>query len=762
MYLWIALLIACALIIVLKGKLGSGLDAFIPRGNHAGQNISGIDKNSTLLSRLLIITVEGDEQKDLAVVSKNLKKILLKLNQFEFVSNGQDDADGQLKRMIFRYRYLLSDRFDNRPLDSEKLSRSLQALVPRTFSHLYPFNKDRLLADPTLETDYLVRRMQGKSDMGMAYGVWFNAAADSAILLTYLKQDVKSDDDRQALMGLVEQEFSRLESTRQQMLRFTGPATFSVTSRDIIKSEVRYLSITGSLLIVILLYFSYRRKRLMLLVAVPVVTAILVASAVTILVYGHIHGITLAFGITLLGICIDYPIHLFSHARNDERLQYTIISIWPVIRLGVITTVTGFVLMMFSDMSGLVQLGLFTLTGIVVAALITRWVLPVLINDVHLIRQHGLFELTNRIKPPLVLVYVITTGIVVSALLVYVNISEPIIATRLGSLNPVPKAELRRYESLRNDIGLPQSYQYITVDGDSIESVLREEERIISDLRNIDKNQRVDGYIHAARYLPSVYTQKMRQAALPDRASVGTMLKSILTDLPFKNTAFNPFSEDLEQSRILLPLTYEDMRKTYLGAYLSSLLFATSTGWRGLIFVDKSFSMQDYGHVLQPHYATHNRFYNLKDETELLFNDYRDSIIDKVQIASLVILLVLFAGLRSLRGLVRVVAPVLLTIVLTTLVIYQLQGPLTIFHLIALILVFGIGVDYSLFFNASTDDESYVRTFHAVSVCALSTLAVFGLLASSDIIVLKSIGFTVATGTVLAYLLSCLYSTRAA
>lgn len=761
-YIWMAILVACVLLIILKGKIASGLEAFSLTNDIIGKHSQGFQTSRNIMSRLMVITIENDTQQNLATSSKALKNSLKKSAYFEFVTNGQHDAQNKQNDILFKYRYLLSDRFDTRQLDSEQLKRALEALVPKTFSHFYSFSKNRLLADPTLESDYLARRYHAKSDMKMAYGVWFNSAADSAIILAYLKQDIRSDDDRQALMQQFTQEFHQSKSSQQQIIRFTGPATFSVISRNIIKSEVRFLSLTGSLLIVLLLYFAFRRKRVMLLVALPVVTAILVASTITILVFGNIHGITLAFGITLLGICIDYPIHLFAHAREDEHIDDTIRSLWPVIRLGVLTTLIGFVLMMFSGLPGLVQLGLFSLGGIVAAALTTRWVLPLLVNDVQLIQQHGLFSMPHRKKPPVVLIYAITVGIAISALWMFTNISGSLVATRLASLNPVPKSDLLRYERLRNDIGLPQAYQYIAVSGDSIESVLREEERIISDLRLANKNQSGDGYIHVSRYLPSVHAQNRRKAALPDKAGIGKMLEYLLPKLPFKDSAFTQFVDDVDQSRFLKPLEFEDMSKTFLGPYISSLLFATDDGWTGLIFVDKETGLDSHSNILQAKYATHVRYYNLKDKTELLFNNLRDSIIDNIQIASVVILLVLFAGLRSFSKLVKVALPILMTIVLTMLVVYYLQGPLTIFHLIALILVFGICVDYSLFFNSNNEDGAYRRTFHAISVCALSTLAVFGLLVVSDIVVLKSIGFTVATGTILAYLMSYFYSTRPA
>jgi len=82
---------------------------------------------------------------------------------------------------------------------------------------------------------------------------------------------------------------------------------------------------------------------------------------------------------------------------------------------------------------------------------------------------------------------------------------------------------------------------------------------------------------------------------------------------------------------------------------------------------------------------------------------------------------------------------------------------LTLFHLVALILAAGLGLDYALFFEHAGDDrEEQLRTLHALIVCSLMTLLVFTLLALSSIPVLRAIGSTVALGVVGNFVLGLL------
>ena len=84
---------------------------------------------------------------------------------------------------------------------------------------------------------------------------------------------------------------------------------------------------------------------------------------------------------------------------------------------------------------------------------------------------------------------------------------------------------------------------------------------------------------------------------------------------------------------------------------------------------------------------------------------------------------------------------------------------MTVFHLIALILAAGLGLDYALFFELpAADRHEQVRTFHAVLACTATTFLVFALLACSSLPVLRGIGLTVAIGVAGNFVLALLIS----
>jgi predicted exporter len=98
--------------------------------------------------------------------------------------------------------------------------------------------------------------------------------------------------------------------------------------------------------------------------------------------------------------------------------------------------------------------------------------------------------------------------------------------------------------------------------------------------------------------------------------------------------------------------------------------------------------------------------------------------------------------------------PVLLAIALTAGTLVAVGSPLTVLHLVALLLVLGVGINYALFIaRAAAAREDAARTLRTLAVVSGTTLCAFGMLAWSRMAVLQVIGSTVCIGV--AFSLIC-------
>ena len=128
-------------------------------------------------------------------------------------------------------------------------------------------------------------------------------------------------------------------------------------------------------------------------------------------------------------------------------------------------------------------------------------------------------------------------------------------------------------------------------------------------------------------------------------------------------------------------------------------------------------------------------------------------------LVAVLLTLTVWIALRQPRRVWRVLLPMALTTLIILAVLRGTGVELNLFHLVALILAAGLGLDYALFFDHAGDDRAdQLRTLHALIVCSLMTLLVFCLLALSSIPVLRAIGTTVTLGVLANFVLALLVS----
>ena len=144
------------------------------------------------------------------------------------------------------------------------------------------------------------------------------------------------------------------------------------------------------------------------------------------------------------------------------------------------------------------------------------------------------------------------------------------------------------------------------------------------------------------------------------------------------------------------------------------------------------------------------RFLDLRATSSRILNEFMNEALKHAMWLALLIAVILV--LAQSRG-AQIGAAVLLSLVGAVATLHLVGQALSIFHVIGLLLVLGIGLDYGLF-GARTPAAERAGTRHALRTCWLSTATVFALLSSSEIPVLNALGLTVAIGVSLCYLVS--------
>jgi predicted exporter len=127
------------------------------------------------------------------------------------------------------------------------------------------------------------------------------------------------------------------------------------------------------------------------------------------------------------------------------------------------------------------------------------------------------------------------------------------------------------------------------------------------------------------------------------------------------------------------------------------------------------------------------------------------------------IIALLFVITRQLFSLLALIIPFSGAIILTIATLLLFGYSLSIFHLVTLLLVVGLAIDYSIFMFYAQKNITQHNNINDVSqvsviICLISTVIMFGALGLSTLPVLKAIGLTASLGAIYAFLLTFLIS----
>ena len=759
---WLALLLLAAWWIAPRLQLSGDLRKFMPSAQTPAQKLLIDELGEGPGSRLLLLALSGADPQTLAAQSTALRAALADDARFVLVANGDDAGLEAIPERLRPYRYLLSPTLDSEAFDADYLRAQLDARVQDLGSPAATLIEPLLPADPTLETLVLAENWQPETAPQRLHGVWFDAAGERALLAVQTKAAGFDPTGQQQAVAAIEAAFADARGDSASRLTMTGPGAFSVEVGGRTQREAGRIGTLDSVLFALLLALAYRSWKAPLLGALPLASGGLAGLAAVALGFDGVHGITVAFGFTLIGVAQDYPIHLFSHQRPGLSPWASARALWPTLGTGVLATCIAYLTFMLSGVDGLRQLAVFTIAGLGTAALATRFLLPGLIDPAprDVADLPWLARAWSRLArwPRLGVV----GGLVIAALAIVVAIfaPAPFWQNDLSKLTPVPAAALAEDALLRQELGAPDVRYLIALHGDDPQAALQASERLLPALRALRADGAVAGFDLAARYLPSAATQRARQTRLPDAGTLQASLDAAVAASPFRADVFAPFLADVETARTVAPLTADDLAGTALATRVDGLLLRDGKRATALVALSGLADPAAVAAVAVQHGA---QLLDLKQASESLVAEYRVRLLWALALAALLLVAVVWASLRAPRRVLRVLAPMALTTVLVLAVLRTLGVELNLFHLVALILAAGLGLDYALFFDhAGGDRDSQLRALHAIIVCSAITLLVFALLATSSIPVLRAIGSTVALGVLGNFVLALLIVRRPA
>lgn len=690
---------------------------------------------------------------DAAAISQTLASALRDQSWVAGVRNAPSSVSAWNQAPLREYRYLLTD------FDLETLPSRLDDLWQAWQMGLV-LDKTTALSDPTQQWFRYLGQSRVQQVVPSVAGVWGETSPSSdeqpefiqlLFLVTFKPAALASH--LQAVepvlrAALVKSGVPEMDRAGVKIV-VSNVAWIAQQARHDIEQDVKWLSVIATLLVLGFLFWTFRRPLWVFLSFVPLAAGTLLGALTVQAVFGTIEAMTLALGVVLIGVAVDYPIHALAALRQSPQQAW---RNWPVIRLGALSSLVGLGSLMWLGIPGVQQMGLFAAVGLLIALGMTRFMLWVL-SPVTSIPTAVKMADTD---PALATVRDGWKWMGLTVLVLAVLWWKPIVwQDDLASLSPVPPSLLQQDADLRQAFRQPEASQFLLVPADSMQTLLQRQEALSAGLAQLKTDGIIQGWLGLSDWLPSLQRQAQRLSALPSADALNSALAK--SDTPLQPKHFQSFVQSMQASSTLPPLDwprFETLALDWQQALLPTLVTETANGVVGKILlqgVTRPASLADWSEAQDVLYFN-QRSLVAESVTQLRW---------ELAWGLFGLLLVFVLGLRlataSFAQAWRILLPVVFGLGLSLASLSVFGQAVTVFHLLAGFLMVAIGLDYSLFARQARQQAQASQETDAMSsvtIALMTTILTFGCLLWTSIPILVAIGQTLVVGVIWVYLLA--------
>jgi predicted exporter len=532
-----------------------------------------------------------------------------------------------------------------------------------------------------------------------------------------------------------------------QVLRF-GAVFYAHAGAAAATAETSSITIVSLVGTVVLVLAVFRALRPLWLTAVVIAVGVICAFSVSLWLFGSLHVAALLFGVSLIGICLDYCLQYLA-ARFDVTAttpQRRLRRVLPGISLGIATTLVGYATLLLAPFPGLHQVAVFSAVGLAASFVtIVLW-LPGL--DGREPFRHGdrllaaggwlwTFWEERRYRWP-------RRGLAMLAL----------VLALAGAARLTVNDDVRRLQALSEDLkrqeaetrrltGLAGGTEFLLVRAADGESALQTEESLVGRLAQAKQEGALAGYQALAQVIPSVARQRADRALVRDRL-LGPFLAGYYDRLGIAERTLAP-----EEDRGFL--TPGAIAAESPLSFLGNLILEDGPGaTMHLVLLNGVTRLDEVRRLSEA--VPGVRLVDPAGDITRLLGQYRRRAMLLLGLSTL-FMMPIVAWRYGLRESARVLLPPAIAVLLTPLLMALVAIPFTFFSAMALILVLSIGFDYAVFCKETGPTQRAV-TMLGVWLAMVTTLLSFGLLAVSRVFAVEAFGATLLIGTLLAFLVS--------
>ncbi|RKX18914.1 MAG: hypothetical protein DRP35_08540 [Candidatus Zixiibacteriota bacterium] len=482
-------------------------------------------------------------------------------------------------------------------------------------------------------------------------------------------------------------------------VEYYGGTAVAVANAKRIKLDIMLTVNIAFVFIFLMFFLFFRRIKVLFLLFIPVILGAGLAISFIAIFVGNISAIALGIGAILVGISIDYSLHIFTHFRGNGSIIQTLKDVSLPIILSSVTTASAFLCLFVIRSEALNQLGMFGAFSVFFAALIVLFIIPYLLTR----KGFNIPKTTKLLFLDKIAAYKINKnkfvliGILVLSIVFSFTIKDIGFNGDIASMNYLPDNLAKAERNLKNISSETLSAVYVITMGNTLEEALQITENKQELFEKSKRENLVSSMSSGADLLLTKQRQvkKIRQWNEFWNKINRQKLESIIKEksLQFKDNAFNQFYALINKKFAPVPLgSFEVLKNNFLSNYInhSDSLYSVIS----IMKVDRKnkeklftkFEKDKEIIIFDKQYFT-NKFFDILKE------DFNKLVI----LSMLIVFVIILLSFGRIELAVITFLPILLSW-LWTLGLMGLFGiKFNIFNIIISTFIFGLGIDYSIF-----------------------------------------------------------------
>ncbi len=631
----------------------------------------------------------------------------------------------------------------------------LQGVVLKEFIPADPLGMLAVLFDRMKRTGLLPKGREGKMSFAGLEGLAFGGglrSADGRARLLFIETPLQSMDAYSATVvaGIL----SGLAPAMPEGVTASAISAHQQTAANIrtVQADMRRVLVASSAALALIFLIWLRSIASLPALFLPAF-ALLGAWGLLSLTQERLSGITLGFGAVLLGIVVDYALHIHCAIRAGMAPERAASALWRPLCVSFLTTAGAVSVLFFSDLPGMRQVGLFSILGCAVGLLLALLILPLLHRPPAAPLAAGAAPRAPgggpRIRP---LPFCLFLLCVAAAVWTGRNVTMQGDLSSLGVRDPALVHAEREFTE-RWGQGFRRSAMLVGKGPDT--------EGTLTDARNalqtveaaLRERKREDGGIISPLPLIPPPGNQTASRGLWHRFAHGSGpgLRRALgpggeaAALGFADTAFAPFLNALDApSQPITPGLFDQAGLGLIRAlFLPSVVLDGKQVTAVISLVPDDPALLD---AVRGDLPPGSIIFSPTGIAARISGAVRDDFTRMGLFALAVVTLCLAAALRSIRGFLLAMVPSLAGCA-TLLFAFGLSGrPMNMFTAAAIPLVMGLCAEYGIFMTRHVTRPDAASTPKAILLSGLTTLAGFGCLALADHPALHTLGLAVAAG----------------